>query len=241
MLRTRLALLAALLAAPAAASAGELAFTPYLWIPSVDGTLGAGGDAATPPVDFSNFTENLKIGGAMLNLTWREGRFLAFGDWTYANVRTTAPSPQGLLYGGVEGQIKGNILQLFSGYTVLDVERTRLDVFLGARAYGLMGRLSFEAGTLPAAEAQGTEIWVDAVAGARLDARLGEKWLAHLRLDAGTGGSSLSWQGYGVGGYGFSWGDLVVGWRHLYVDKGEGRLRLRLALSGPFVGAHFTF
>jgi hypothetical protein len=72
-------------------------------------------------------------------------------------------------------------------------------------------------------------------------ARLAGKWLAHLRANAGTGGSSLSWQGCAVGGYGFSWGDLVAGWRHLHVDKGEGNSRLRLTLSGPLVGAHFTF
>jgi hypothetical protein len=241
MRTTRMALLAALLAAPVVASAGELSFTPYLWLPSVDGTVGAGTDSTLPPVDFNAFSENLKLGGAMVNLTWRDGRFLVFGDWTYANVRSSAPSPLGLLYSGVDLQIVGNILQLFSGYTLLDREGMRLDAFLGARGYGLTGRLGFDAGTQPAVSTSANEIWVDAVAGFRFDARFAGKWLAHLRGDAGTGGSSLSWQGYAVGGYGFSWGDLVAGWRHLYVDKGEGNLRLRLALSGPLVGAHFTF
>jgi hypothetical protein len=110
--------LAALVAAPRAASAWEVSFTPYLWLPSVDGTVGAGTDSTLPPVEFNAFSENLKLGGAMVNLTW---------------------------------------------------------------------------------------------------------------------------QGYAVGGYGLSWGDLVAGWRHLYVDKGEGSTRLRLTLSGPLVGAHFTF
>jgi hypothetical protein len=235
------ALLAALLAAPAQATAGEFDFTPYLWLPSVDGTVGAESETTLPPVDFNAFSENLRLGGAMVNLTWREGRFLVFGDWTYANVRSSAASPLGLLYSGVDLQIVGNILQLFSGYTLLDRDGLRLDAFLGARGYGLTARLGFDAGTQPAVKTSANEIWVDAVAGLRFDARFAGKWLAHLRADAGTGGSSLSWQGYAVGGYGFSWGDLVAGWRHLYVDKGEGALRLRLALSGPFVGAHFTF
>jgi hypothetical protein len=82
---------------------------------------------------------------------------------------------------------------------------------------------------------------MDAVAGLRLDARFAEKWLLHLRADLGSGGSNFTWQGYAVGGYAFKWGDLVGGYRHLFVDKGEGNLRMELALSGPFVGAHFTF
>jgi hypothetical protein len=237
----RLALLAAVLAAPAAAPAGELDFTPYLWLPSVEGTVGADTESTLPPVEFDAFSENLKLGGAMVNLTWREGRYLVFGDWTYANVRSSAPSPVGLLYAGVDLQIVGNILQLFSGYTLLDQDGLKLDAFLGARGYGLTARLGFDAGTLPEARSSTNEIWVDAVAGFRFDARFAGKWIAHLRADAGTGGSSLSWQGYAVGGYGFSWGDLVAGWRHLYVDKGEGATRLRLSLSGPLVGAHFTF
>lgn len=157
----------ALLAAPVAASAGELSFTPYLWLPSVDGTVGAGTDRTLPPVDF--------------------------------------------------------------------------DAFLGARGCGLTRRLGFGAGTRPAVSTSTSEIWVDAVTGFRFDARFAGKWLAHLRCDGGTGGSSLSWQGYAVGGYGFSWGDLVAGWRDLYVDRGGGNLRLRLARSGPLVGARFTF
>ena len=37
-----LALIAACLLQPVAASAGELRFTPYIWIPAIDGTVGQG-------------------------------------------------------------------------------------------------------------------------------------------------------------------------------------------------------
>jgi len=245
MRHVRLALLTALLAAPAAAPAGELSITPYLWIPGVTGSVGTdGGDTGLGSrlsVDLDRFSDSLRLGGAMLNLTWRQDRAVVFGDWTYANVRSSAETTVGLVYPTVEAQIKGNVLQFFSGYTVMEEGNAKLDLFIGARAYDLFAGLTYTGGTVADVKGEGASFWMDAVAGLRLDARIAEKWLLHLRGDLGSGGSSFTWQGYAVGGYTFGWGDLVGGYRHLYVDKGEGNLRMQLALSGPFVGAHFTF
>ena len=236
------ALFLALLLAPGAAAAGELDFTPYFWIPSVNGSFGTGGDGSglgdRVTVDFS---QNLRLGGAMVNLGWREGRYVAFGDWTYANVRSSAPSPFGRLYSGVNGQILGNIVQLFSGYAVLDHNDIRLEPFLGARGYGLTGRLGLEAGTAQAVDLEDTSRWLDAVIGLRFESRFAKKWHANARVDVGAGGSNLTWQFYLVGGYEFSWGAPVFGWRYLYVDKGQGALQMKLALSGPIIGVNFVF
>jgi len=239
------ALLATVLAAPAAASAGELSITPYVWIPGITGTVGtAGGDTGLGSrlsVDLNRFSDSLRLGGAMLNMTWRQDRAVVFGDWTYANVRSSADTVVGIVYPTIEAQIKGNVLQFFSGYTVMEEGNASLSLFVGARAYDLFAGITYTGATVADVKGESSSFWMDAVAGLRLDAHFAEKWLLHLRGDLGSGGSSFTWQGYAVGGYAFKWGDLVGGYRHLYIDRGEGNVRIQLALSGPFVGAHFTF
>jgi hypothetical protein len=235
-------LAAALLGAPAPAAAGEFNFTPYIWIPGINGTIGTGGgDTGLGDRVSLDFTPDFKIGGAMANFAWRQDRFMALGDWTYANVRVTSPSPFGALYSGVSGQFIGNVVQLFAGYTIFEGQGTTLDAFVGGRGYGVTCRLGFDAGAKPEASTSSNEVWFDAAVGLRFNALVVRHWVFHLRGDVGAGGSNFTWQGYAATGYQFSWGALLAGWRHLYIDKGEGPLQLKLALSGPVIGANFRF
>lgn len=238
--------LAALGATPHPASAGELQFTPYLWIPGIDGTIGqGGGNTDTGDLVTLDFSNDLKIGGAMINLAWREGRFVTFGDWTYANVSGWSHTPNGWAYSGVEVQIKGNVAQFFTGYEFLGRRDLRLAGFTGARLYNLYGRITLEAGSPPSGwsgqELSGTSTWVDAVGGLRFEWDLSDHWWLVATGDAGTGGSNLSWQAFAMGGYRFVWGSLILGWRHLSIDKGQDRTQLKLTMTGPIVGASFVF
>jgi hypothetical protein len=237
------ALVLALCVAPGAASAGEINFTPYIWIPGVNATIGesSGGSPGLGDRITLDFSNDLRLGGAMLNASWTEGPFVVLGDWTYANVRGVSASPFGVLYGDVHAQIVGNVLQLFTGYAVLDKEGFRIEPLLGARGYIITGRLKLDPGRFPAVDLDDTAQWLDAVIGLRAQYRFAKSWIVNVRGDVGAGGSNLTWQIYGVGGYEFSWGALVFGWRHLYVDQGEKSLRLRLTLSGPIIGANFRF
>lgn len=239
-------LVAAACAAPGAARAGELHLTPYLWIPGIEGTIGqGGGNADTGDLVTLDFSNDLKIGGAMVNVTWREGRFVAFGDWTYASVTGRAATPNDWLYSGAEVQVSGNVAQLFTGYEFLDAKDLRLAGFTGARLYDINGRITLEAGPPPTGwagqELSSSATWVDAVGGLRFEWDLSERWWLVATGDAGTGGSNLSWQALGMGGYRFGWGSLFLGWRHLSIDKGQDRTRLALTLTGPTVGVDLTF
>jgi hypothetical protein len=188
----------------------------------------------------AEFSPEFRIGGAMLNFSWRQDRFTAFGDWTYANVRATSPSPFGALYSEVQGQIIGNVVQLFSGYNVLDRKGVKVDAFLGGRGYGITGRLDLEPGTVASgAKLSSNSVWFDACAGLRLDAIFARHWVAFARGDVGAGGSNFTGQWYAGAGYQFSWGALLAGWRYLYIDRGEGSLQMKLSLSGPMIGANF--
>lgn len=238
-------LLAAALAATPDAGVDGLRLAPYVWIPSLTGTIGSeGSDAGLPPgrldVDFDKFEENLRIGGAMVNLGWRGNRWLAYGDWTYANVRTEAPTSRGTLYSSVEAQVKGNIVQAFGGYCILEGPAVKVDLAGGLRGYSLMARLELNEGSLAGRETSGAQLWLDGVAAARVVATFAERWEAYLHADAGGGGSKLTWQLIGAVGYDFSWGGLFLGWRHLAVDYEKESFKLDIALSGPIVGAVFS-
>jgi hypothetical protein len=237
-----LALVAASCLLPGAAPAGELHLTPYFWIPSIDGTVGqGGGNSDTGDLVTLDFSNDLKLGGAMVNLSWREGRFVTFGDWTYANVTGRSPTPNGWAYSGVEVQIRGNIAQFYTGYEFLDRKTVRLAGFTGARLYNLYGRITLEAGTWAGQELERTTTWVDAVGGLRFEWDISEHWWVVATGDAGVGGSNFSWQALGMGGYQFGWGSVLLGWRYLYFDKGEDRTQLKLTMSGPTIGVDFRF
>jgi len=65
------------------------------------------------------------------------------------------------------------------------------------------------------------------------------KWFAPFHVDVGTGDSDLTWQLLAGVGYVFSWGDLLLVYRHLDYDQKHGDLLEGLRLSGPALGASF--
>jgi len=66
-------------------------------------------------------------------VSWRDGRFVTFGGWTYASVTGKSPTSNGWAYSNVEVQIRGNVAQFFTGYEFLDRKDLRLAGFTGAR------------------------------------------------------------------------------------------------------------
>lgn len=223
----------------------SLRITPYLWGAGFDGTVGASGSGAGIPgiidVNTGSLSDSLRVAGAMLHVNWRNDRWSAFGDWTYANAKADAPSPFTTLYAGVDVKVKGHIVEGYGGYEVTGAPDSHVDVFAGARYYTMEASLGLREGTLPGATATSDQNWVDGVIGTRLDTRFAENWEAFASADVGTGGSRLSWQLFAGVGYRFGWGSIVGGWRHLHVDVDKSNFRLDGALSGPFLGASFTF
>jgi hypothetical protein len=226
-----------------AQAGSEWRITPYLWAAGFEGTLGTGGSGSGGPadVDFGKLWENYQLAGAMLNVGWRNGRWTAFGDWTYASVESESPTRNPNLYSAVQGEIRGNILQASAGYDLLEQEGTHLDIYAGARYYNLNVLLRLQGTPSGDRSLDGSDQWADGVAGARWTKRFSGNWQALLQADIGTGGSDFTWQGIGTVGYDFSWGAVVGGWRYLKVDYQSGPYRLDAALTGPFLGISFTF
>ena len=230
------------LVAPAAAQSGEWHIAPYAWLAGFDGSVGIQGAPGTAGrVDVDTSFGDIKQAGAMVNLGWRAGRVSAFGDWTYANVKTDAPTPFTTLYAGVDVKVRGNIVEANAGYDLLATPGTSLDVYGGVRYYDLNIDLGLREGTLPGAVFGRSSSWADGVVGVRWQTRFTDRWEAYATADIGAGGSDLAWQLVGAVGYRFSWGTAFAGWRHLHVKYEKDSFELDGALTGPLIGASFRF
>lgn len=225
-------------------TAATWSITPYLWAATFDGTVGLPGDGGDPGdgpgYDFEGLWSDLRLGGAMLNVGWRSGRWSVLGDWTYARVRADLDTPFDVLWSGAEGEVRGHIVQAAGGYQVWDRHDVNVDAFVGMRFYDLDSILTLRGGLLPDFLAAGNDRWLDAIAGVRMEARLGGPWTASLLGDVGVGGSTPSWQAAAAVSYRLSWGRVVGGWRHLDVEHDEDRYLLDAALTGPFLGVSFA-
>ena len=245
LLRGFAAIAAVVLSTAAAAQADQWRVTPYLWGAGFDGTvgLGSGGSGLIGRIDVTteDFSDNLRMGGAMVHATWRRGRWTAFGDWTYASVESDSPTRFATLYSGVDVKLKGNIVEAYGGYDLLGAGDSHLDIFGGVRYYNLKLELGLREGVLPGVLLSEKDNWVDGVVGVRWDTRFHTNWEAFASADVGGGGSDLSWQVFGGIGYRFSWGSVVGGWRYLHVDYEKNDFRLDAALTGPFIGASFQW
>lgn len=233
------------LSSAASAQADEWRVTPYLWAAGFDGTVGLPGNGAglgdRIDVTTEDFSDNVRLGGIMIHATWRRGRWTAFGDWTYASVKSDSPTRFATLYSGVDVKLKGHVVEGYAGYDLLGGGSTHLDVFGGIRYYNLDLELGLREGALPGTLVSRSDDWVDGVVGVRWDTRFDANWEAFASADVGGGGSDLSWQLFAGVGYRFAWGSVVGGWRYLHVDYDKRGYRLDAAITGPFIGASFQF
>jgi|GEM_PF-565825 len=239
--------------ARAAPPGSEPGFTlaPYGWLAGLDGTIGVpaseldpgGGIGFIDRVDFE-VSDELEAIGFMFYGEWRGDRWMAFFDSVWANVSQDADIKLGRLLpaSDASAEIDGNIYQLGLGYRLVDWERSSLTLYGGARYYDLKAEGDATGGILPSkVKASTSRKWTDAVFGGRWRYSFGDHWHGWLQADYGFGDSNTTWQAFATFGYEFSWGSIESGWRHLELDYDSSVYRIDLSLSGPFLGAAFSF
>jgi hypothetical protein len=240
----------------------HFALTPYLWLPSVDGTLrfdAPDGSSGSANLDMSAgaILEDLDF-AFMGTGDVRKGNWVAFTDFIYldlsndtATVRSIT-GPGGLIEIPVNtsthSSLRGYVWTVAAGYALVRGPSATLDVLVGFRDLQLKADLDWQfAGPLQlfpqsGSLSQTSVIW-DALIAAKGKIRLSESgsWYLPYYVDIGTGSSSFTWQGLVGVAYAFSWGDLSLSYRYLYYNTDGGRLIDDISLSGPALGATFHF
>jgi hypothetical protein len=156
------------------------------------------------------------------------------------------------LSAGTETRISTGLVTLMGGYQLVASPVLELDALGGVRVgrlsatmdWTLNAALNLPDGT-PALQrtgsASGSKSPVDAVVGVKGIYRINERWTVPYYFDVGAGTSKLTYQAFGGLSYAFDWGNVVLAYRHLYLENDSRDIFKRFTLSGPMLGASFRF
>ncbi len=248
----------------ASADPWKFSITPYLWLPTIDGTLkynipsGAGGGSPSVEVGPNDYQFAIEIAGDV-----RKGRWLAFTDLIYLSFSTDASAVKSVNFGGsavsssanagTNTSVRGMIWTLGAGYAALTDRPVALDVFGGFRYAGLQSSTDWYltadvtgpggGQTFPRAGSvsQRLDLW-DGIVGVRGSVWLGSSnWSIPYYLDVGAGSSVVTWQGMLGVAYSFKWCDVALAYRYLYYDQGSDKFLQNMSFRGPALSATFRF
>jgi len=189
-----------------------------------------------------------------LSLTSEDDDRVVSVDDTVTIPGTRIPVPVGAnLNADTRSDMDGLLWTLTAGYVVSESESSSATIFAGARYFDvdvstrwdLTTEITVGPGTviLPA---QGkisgdTTLW-DGVIGIRGELGMGQgNWSVPYYFDIGTGDSGQTWNAFAGLAREYSWGDLLIAYRHLEYDMGDDSLLQNFSFSGPAIGARFRF
>lgn len=257
-------------AADEAADGWQFQLTPYLWLPTIGGKLNydvpAGGGGA-PQVDVGP-TDWLDLlnGVFLMRGEARKDRFFVFADIVYLGLESESDKVVSVLPGSgglipidvslnleTATDLDGFTMTLAAGLNVQSDEDSSIDLFAGARFFGIDIKTSWNLSADIELPGGGTvlsrqgliesdlESW-DAIVGIKGRMRIGNgKWSLPYYLDVGTGDSDLTWQAIAGASYAYGWGDLIFSYRHFEYDGGPQGLMENFSFSGPVLGGRFSF
>jgi len=239
----------------------QFGITPYIWLPNVEASSttesppnGAGQpEFETGPV---NYLEHLDF-VLMLAGEARRGNWNLRADMVYVDFGNQRAAVQNVSGpgGAVErpananttSSITGLEVQTTLGYQLVNQSNFSFEVLGGLRyldlEFDFNWQLAGPANLLPSSGhvSQGAQP-IDAIVGGRARFAFADgKLFVPLHADVGTGDSTLTWQLFAGIGYAFSWGDLLLAYRHLEYEQEDGELLESLGLDGPAVGVSFHF
>ena len=229
----------------------------YAYAPQISGSATfPTGTTHNITVDPSQILSSLNF-AAMGAFEARKGPWGVFTDIMYLNASDSKSATRSLsisgvtIPGGVTADahlsVKSTVWTLAGEYRVVSAPEATLDLLIGTRALYLEQSLSWQfsadVGPFAGPARQGSgesnpHDW-DGIVGAKGRWMFGSShaWFVPAYLDVGTGGSQLTWQGYGGLGYAFSWGEIIGVWR--YLDYHFSSYSSSFALNGPAIGVAF--
>ena len=218
----------------------EFGVAPYLWGAGIDGDVKIGRlPSQGVEVSFSDLLDVLDIGG-MLAFEGRKGRWGFVVDGIYLKFEDDAPAPDPT-FGTVNAELTQQWYTAAATCRVID-GKVALDLLGGARFTDMDVDLSLAGGVASGrAVSRGTDWW-DGIVGGRVRYKPTEHWTIMGYLDAGLGGSDLTWQLAGGASYSFNKTIAVgAGYRVLDQDYDKSGFQYDTAVAGPYVGVRFGF
>jgi opacity protein-like surface antigen len=216
--------------------------TPYGWLPSTSGSVGAGPLNAEANVSSSSIISKLQI-GAMLDVEVDYERWSLENDIVFARLSSSTNKTQPYF-----GELKTTAYQVFwssyLGYRVLDAKHFTMDLQAGFRLISLGVEGELTSGLLPGLSRSWSRTWVDPIVGLRTRAMITDWLFIPIRGDIGGFGanSELTWQALaGVGFQVSRWFGIVVGYRALGYQYDQANFRYDVTTHGPIIGLNFTF
>ena len=219
-----------------------ITIAPYLWLASLNGTVGVDSGSSSPNAGLSA-PLNLTYFAACLLSEIRIGPASAIVDAAFTPVgarqQTTAGSG-----GGVSAPTpvtRSLVVDSMISYRVVKTERLALGLLGGVRIMHVTTSVVFA----PSPDTVATEIsdtWSGGILGARLGWHFSPRWFAHVKADAGGAlpdelGSNHTWAVEGVVGWRVSSrASLVVGYRNLREETHDHSQALALTERGAIVG-----
>lgn len=237
--RTALTLLAiSLVVTPALGQAEEssgdggwqFALMPYLWGTDVSGKTQSGSQI---DVSIDELVDNLEM-AFMIAFEARKDKWSFLLDMIYLDLATS--TTKGPL--NINMDLEGLVTNVGAGYSVLNSNRSRLDVIAAFRNLDLDFKLTTNT---PAGDEQsGSNL--DVILGVKGQYSFAEKWYIPYYLDIGGGNSDFTWQALaGINFRAAKWVDIALVYRHLEWDFKSSKVLDDVSFSGPALGAIFRF
>jgi hypothetical protein len=231
---------------PTAEKEWSFTLTPYGWMTSIEGTIGAGDRSADVDIPVKDVLKHLDM-SMMVTAELRYKRWSFTGDLIYARLHDDIAPPAGLLFSSTHEVLKETIGAFELGYRVFDSKTTFLDVFAGARVYDFYAQILLRPSLVnpnPGVDARGTQTWVDPIFGLRSRHYVSRAVFLDFYGDVGGfgAGSDLSWQVLGgIGIQASHWCDVELGYRALGFEYKPGTTNQDLVTHGPIIGAIIHF
>ena len=218
---------------------GEL----YLWGASIGGTTRPGGDVN---VGLDDLLDNLDV-AFMGGLEARKSRWLLIGDLTYLDVsagQSGSLTDLALVTFTADVDVEGWVVNLLAGYSMVNTDTGSADIVFGARYLEVDVKLNVSANVIlppPGLDfSRDKKVW-DGVVGLQGDIRLSENFFIPYYVDIGTGQSDFTWQAILGVGYKPRWGEITLGYRHIYWEFESGSALSDLNFSGPGLLVRYNF
>ncbi|PNB70849.1 hypothetical protein C1X64_27875 [Pseudomonas sp. GW456-E7] len=223
----------------------QIDVSSYGWLPKTTSGVETPFGTATSELSASDAVDSLDA-ALMGTVSARKGRWSLVGDVFYMDLSFRDRTPFARLFSDIDTRTTLASVAGYGLYEVLSLDRFRLDAGLGLRWVSNDVDVSLRGISRPDYDVSVHDSWVDPLLAVRVSAQLSDRWRAVLWVDGGGGdigdASRETWQITSVVSFKVSeqW-SVSGGYRHLYIDRESDGVAYDLKLSGPILGASFSF